>query len=141
MQPVTTSRRHCPSVLSRAISRMVSMDSCLAESMNAQVLTTRTSADSASRVSSCPASWARPSMTFESTRFLGQPRETRPIFISDLKLQIADLRFRISHGLRTLRIQAIQHAGIRDRFTDVLESANPRDDSFDAHPEAAVRHG
>ena len=56
---------------------MVSIDSCLAASMNAQVLTTSTSASAASRVSSCPACWASPSITSESTRFLGQPRETK----------------------------------------------------------------
>src|SRR5215475_11536525 len=60
---------------------MASTDSCLAESMKAQVLTTSTSAFSGSRVSSWPASCASPSMTSESTRFLGQPSETRPIFI------------------------------------------------------------
>ncbi len=44
MQPVTISRWQAPSVLCRAISRIASIDSCLAESMNAQVLTIRTSA-------------------------------------------------------------------------------------------------
>ena len=63
-----------------AISRMVSMDSCLARSMNAQVFTMTTSAPSASVVISWPACSAMPSMTSESTRFLGQPRERKPIF-------------------------------------------------------------
>src|ERR1700730_800527 len=61
------------------ISRMVFTDSCLAESMKEQVLTTRISASSAWLVSSPPARWSRPIMTSESTRFLGQPRETKPI--------------------------------------------------------------
>ena len=56
------------------------MDSCLARSMNAQVLTTSTSAPSASVVISWPACSASPSITSESTRFFGQPRETKPIF-------------------------------------------------------------
>ncbi len=84
MQPVTISRRQAPSVLCRAISRMVSIDSCLAESMKAQVLTTSTSASAASCVSSCPACCASPSITSESTRFFGQPSEIRPIFINNL---------------------------------------------------------
>ena len=67
--------------MSSAISRIASIDSCFAESMKAQVLTTRTSAAAASLVSSWPASCASPSITSESTRFLGQPREIRPIFI------------------------------------------------------------
>src|SRR4051812_3653143 len=81
MQPVTISRWHPPSFLCCAISRMASIDSCLADAMNAQVLTTSTSAFCGSRVSSWPASCARPSMTSESTRFFGHPRETNPIFI------------------------------------------------------------
>src|SRR5437868_3335019 len=63
-----------------AISRMVFTDSCLAESMKLQVLTTRISASSALKVSSPPARLSRPIMTSESTRFLGQPSETKPIF-------------------------------------------------------------
>src|SRR5258707_1063386 len=61
------------------ISRMVLTDSCLAESMKEQVLMTMISASSAWGVSSPPAWWRRPIMTSESTRFLGQPRETKPI--------------------------------------------------------------
>src|SRR3954470_3363486 len=81
MQPVTISRRHAPPFLCSAISRMVSIDSCLAESMNAHVFTTRTSAADGSCVSSCPACAASPRITSESTRFFGHPSETRPIFI------------------------------------------------------------
>ena len=57
------------------------MDSCLARSMKAQVFTTSTSACDASAVISCPSFSAMPSMTSESTRFLGHPKETNPIFI------------------------------------------------------------
>ena len=39
MQPVTISRRQAPVFLCSAISRMVSIDSCFALSMKAQVLT------------------------------------------------------------------------------------------------------
>jgi hypothetical protein len=75
-----------PLFLNWAISRMASTDSCLALSMKAQVLTTSTSADSGSRVSSCPACWAKPSITSESTRFLGQPSETIPIFMRSISV-------------------------------------------------------
>ena len=57
------------------------MDSCLAESMNAQVFTTSTSAADASVMISCPASRAMPSITSPSTRFFGQPRLRKPIFM------------------------------------------------------------
>ena len=77
--PVTT-RRAPVAFFFSAISRMVSMDSCLARSMKAQVLTMTTSAPSASVVISWPACSAMPSITSESTRFLGQPRERKPIF-------------------------------------------------------------
>src|SRR5271157_5625060 len=72
------SLRARPSVLWRTISRMVSTDSCLAESMKEQVLTTRISASSGRAVRRAPARSRRPIMTSESTRFLGQPRETKP---------------------------------------------------------------
>src|SRR5688500_18107830 len=83
MQPVTISLRQAPVFLYSAISRMVSIDSCFALSMNAHVLTTRTSADSGSRVSWWPALCARPSMPSESTRFLRQPSDTMPIVITE----------------------------------------------------------
>src|SRR5580698_2304211 len=57
---------------------MVSTDSCLAVSMKEQVLTTRVSASSGRAVRRAPARSRRPIMTSESTRFLGQPRETNP---------------------------------------------------------------
>src|SRR5215510_304863 len=123
MHPVTTSLRHAPVFLCSAISRMVSIDSCFALSMNAQVLTTSTSASSASRVSSCPARCARPSITSESTRFFGQPSETSPIFMNGS------------------RVYAIQHPRVGNRFSHVLELADPAHDALDAHAETAVRHG
>src|ERR1700739_2278498 len=59
---------------------MVLTDSCWALSINEQVLTTMMSASSARRVSSAPARASRPIMTSLSTRFLGQPRLTKPTF-------------------------------------------------------------
>src|ERR1700689_948997 len=67
-----------PKDLRRAISRMVSTDSCLAVSMKEQVLTTRISASSGFAVRRAPARSSRPIMTSESTRFLGQPSEMNP---------------------------------------------------------------
>ena len=69
---------------------MVSTDSCFAESMNAQVFTTSTSALDASDVTSWPACWTRPIITSESTRFFGQPRETKPIFMRDSGFGVRD---------------------------------------------------
>ena len=42
--------------------------------------------------------------------------------------------------MRPLRARAIQHPWIGYCFTHVLETAHPGDESFDAHPEAAMRH-
>ena len=39
-----------------------------------------------------------------------------------------------------LRIQAIEHPRVRNRFPHVFEFADPGDDAFDAHTESAVRH-
>src|SRR5438876_2793569 len=77
-QPATTSFCARPSVLSRAISRIVSTDSCCALPINEQVLTTMTSASSAREVNSAPAWVSKPIMTSLSTRFLGQPKLTNP---------------------------------------------------------------
>ena len=57
------------------------MDSSLAESMNAHVLTTKTSASSARDVISIPHCSTLPSMISASTRFLAQPRLIMPIFV------------------------------------------------------------
>src|SRR5512135_2084015 len=60
---------------------MVSTDSCWALPMKEQVLTTITSASSALGVSSAPARRSTPIMTSLSTRFLGQPRLTKPTLV------------------------------------------------------------
>src|SRR5262245_9190016 len=76
MHPVTTSRRPSRAALTRADSRMASIDSSLAGPMKAHVFTTRTSAASGSSTISCPARVRTPSMTSVSTWFFGQPRVT-----------------------------------------------------------------
>ena len=73
--PVTTSRRG-PVFLCSASSRIVSTLSSRAASMNAQVLTTMTSARSGSSTSSPPAAVTWPSISSVSTWFLGQPSDT-----------------------------------------------------------------
>src|SRR5207248_7804354 len=60
---------------------MASMDSSLAESMNAQVLTTSTSASSAREVIFIPDRRTLPSMISASTRFLAHPRLIMPTFM------------------------------------------------------------
>src|SRR5471030_1888517 len=103
-----------PAVLCWTISRMVLTDSCLAESMKEQVLTTRISASSGLAVRRAPARSSRPIMTSESTRFLGQPNEIKPTegavggdglvtyslyWFSDFEVQ----RHRLEFGSRALR--------------------------------------
>ena len=78
MQPATRSRRTPPDPLRAATSRMVSIDSCLASSMKAQVLTITVSASSSERTISCPCEANSPSMISLSTRFLAQPRQIMP---------------------------------------------------------------
>src|SRR5437899_10898805 len=60
---------------------MALMDSCLASSMNPQVLMMMTSACSGSAVSSKPLLDSEPNMTSPSTWFLLQPRLTNPIVV------------------------------------------------------------
>ena len=68
---MTTSRVHEPVLFNSASSRIVFTDSSFAESMNAQVLTTSTSASAGFDVSVCPPSCDKPIITSESTRFFG----------------------------------------------------------------------
>src|SRR5687767_1935786 len=89
------------------------MDSCLARSINAHVFTTSTSACDASAVISCPSFSAMPSITSESTRFLGHPKETNPIFIGTYQCSISSaiekLADRVGEGGRAERfLQEIQ---------------------------------
>src|SRR5688572_8788649 len=79
--PVTMSARQAPSFLSLASSRIVLIDSSRARSMNAHVLTIKHSASSAVSTSGNPACVSIPSISSESTWFLGQPRVVRWIFI------------------------------------------------------------
>src|SRR5436190_4552689 len=81
MQPPTMS--FCPDFLPRCwcASRIAPIDSSLAESMNAHVLITRTSASSGRDVISIPCCKTLPSRISASTRFLAQPRLIMPIFV------------------------------------------------------------
>src|SRR5262249_11687659 len=133
------SRRHAPSFLCCAISRMVSIDSCFAESMNAHVFTTRTSAAAASCVSSWPACCVRPSITSESTRFLGQPSEMRPTFMFEgSRHHEGHQGHKVFSYRKTLcplcplwrrhgesRIKPVKHPRIRNCFAEVFQLADP----------------
>src|SRR6478752_3232871 len=98
---------------------MASMDSSLAESMNAQVLTMSTSASSASLVISMPWASTPPSMISASTRFFAQPREIMPIFFGlaifeDMGGLLDDgARGLISNGLAVL---ADVHCAVAEDF-------------------------
>src|SRR5688572_11778036 len=101
---------------------MAFTDSSLALSMNAHVLMTMTSAVEASAVSSCPAPFARPSITSPSTRFFGQPSETNP-----MRIQFSWM-------------DSVDHPRVRNRFAQVVQAADPGDHALDAHAKAAVGH-
>src|SRR3954454_22110406 len=92
--------------------------------MKAQGFTTITSVKFESAVISCPASRAYPSITSPSTRFFGQPSETKPTFMTFLS-----------------GVHPVEHPRVWNRFAKMLQAANPAHDGFDAHAEAAVRHG
>ena len=81
---------HFPCCFILAASKIASMDSSLADSMNPQVFTTITSASVCSDVISKPDPASMPSICSASTWFLGQPRLTIPIlygfFVTDLKM-------------------------------------------------------
>src|SRR5438093_9828953 len=74
--------RQDPRFFSFASSRIVSIDSSRARSMNAQVLTMRHSASSGRSASGNPASVSMPSISSESTWFFGQPRVVRWTFMA-----------------------------------------------------------
>ncbi len=69
------------------------MDSCCALPINEQVFTTMTSASSALGVRSAPAWVSIPIITSLSTRFLGQPRLTKPTLAGTVGVEIADMLF------------------------------------------------
>src|SRR5438067_375013 len=71
MQPVTTSR--APSLRASAAASTVSIDSCRAASMNAQVLTTMRSASAGDAAATKPSATSEPATLSESTWFFGQP--------------------------------------------------------------------
>src|SRR5687767_12627657 len=92
--PVTISARHAPRFFSFASSRMVLTDSSRARSMNAHVLTIKHSASSAVSTRGNPACVSIPSISSESTWFLGQPRVVRWTFIIADRLLYAHARLR-----------------------------------------------
>src|SRR3972149_2749320 len=71
-----------PSSLSPASSRIAPTDSSRARSMKAQVLATRQSASTGVAATSTPARASMPSMSSESTWFLGQPSVVRCTFMA-----------------------------------------------------------
>src|SRR5439155_1040544 len=73
-------------------SRIVFTDSSRARSMKAHVLTMRHSASSGSVVRGNPASVSMPSISSESTWFLGQPRVVRWTFMSEAQYTLAHRR-------------------------------------------------
>src|SRR2546425_10293564 len=86
------SARQRPVALSLASSRIVFTDSSRARSMKAHVLTMRHSASSGSVVRGNPASVSMPSISSESTWFLGQPRVVRWTFMSEAQYTLAHRR-------------------------------------------------
>ena len=75
MQPVTTIRESAERSLSKA--KIVLIDSSLASSINAHVLTTTKSATDGSSVGVRPSSISDPAILSESTWFLGHPKVWR----------------------------------------------------------------
>src|SRR2546429_3691837 len=86
------SARQRPVALSLASSRIVFTDSSRARSMKAHVLTMRHSASSGSVVGGKPASVSMPSISSESSWFLGQPRVVRWTFMSEAQYTLAHRR-------------------------------------------------
>ena len=80
MQPVTISLRQAPASCARHLEDGVGTPA--SPCREGRVLTTRTSADSG-HGSLVPRFLRQASMTSESTRFLGQPSDTMPIFITE----------------------------------------------------------
>src|SRR5262249_34683518 len=100
----------------RAISRMVSTDSCLASPMKPQVFTTMTSARAGSVTISCPWPMVSASMTSVSTRFFGQPSETKYTegFFTAIRAKLSQVgrgcKLRSGRGLRGAAHGQPEHA-------------------------------
>src|SRR5205809_4029905 len=117
------SARQRPVSLSLASSRIVFTDSSRARSMKAHVLTMRHSASSGSVVRGNPASVSMPSISSESTWFLGQPRVVRWTFMSEAHYTLPHRRgprrpppsqTRLEHAsLESLLLQHAPGAGLR----------------------------
>src|SRR5262245_50017520 len=119
-----------PSSFSRATDRMVSIDSCFAVSMKPHVLTTTTSASSASFTTCRPSSTTWPRRTSESTRLRAQPRlisetriasftrASRPPVTASLRLLLddPDLHRRVDRRVQVHR--NVEHADLLERLLE-----------------------
>src|SRR5699024_1643446 len=94
-----------------AASRRVAMESCLAASMNPQVLTTVTSAGASPSTSSQPSADRRPASSSESTSLRAQPKVTSETVRRD------DMASKRVGELRVVRVASVRTHGIhvRDR--------------------------
>src|SRR5699024_8664527 len=92
-----------------AASRRVAMESCLAASMNPQVLTTVTSAGASPSTSSQPSADRRPASSSESTSLRAQPKVTSETVRRD------DMASKRVGELRVMRVAAVRTHGIRVR--------------------------
>src|SRR5688572_32122939 len=84
--------RHAPVFFNWPCSMMLSIDSCLASSMNPHVLMITTSASLGSSVNSNPLATSAPSMTSESTWFLEHPRLTKPMVVLEVVVFLGVMR-------------------------------------------------
>src|SRR5438132_1322105 len=131
------SARQRPRAFNRAASRMVATDSSRARSMNAHVLTMRHSASSGRSTSGKPASVSMPSISSESTWFLGHPSVVRWTFIGspkytpqasgdDLHSEAAPVPFgRRREDARRARVDPSRGDEERHRVHDVVARDRP----------------
>src|SRR4051794_9232089 len=120
------------------MSRIASIDSCFASPMKPQVLTTMTSADSGAATKLWPASAVWPSMTSVSTRFFGQPSDTKWTFMTRKacgKPGRLPRRRRFASGASSPASREHEHVAVavlRDQRRDVaLDHAAARDHGGD----------
>src|SRR3970040_935575 len=122
-----------PSSLSPASSRIAPTDSSRARSMKAQVLTTRQSASAGVAATSTPARASMPSISSESTWFLGQASVVRCTFMAgrhyttaQAKAQRSEPRWR---GTPHSSSRGAMAAAKQDKVSDSGgQSKNQRDD-------------
>src|SRR6266481_1784843 len=102
------------------------MDSCCALPINEQVFTTMTSASSALGVSSAPAWASMPIITSLSTRFLGQPRLTKPTLAGGAGPEVTDMLFFTGTGTMTTTISRKQIYTILASYVAMTAPAGSR---------------